>query len=78
MKTLWAGEEMPRRDNQALRELVLPTGGTSLVFRLDHPLRVFADVDDQIGHRVDYAVVGGTRATFYVRDISHPLHSVGA
>lgn len=78
MKTLWAGKEMPRRNDEALRELVLPTGGTSLVFRLGHPLRVFADVDDQIGHRVDHAVVGGTRATFYVRDISHLLHSVGA
>ncbi len=78
VKTLWAGEETTRRADVAARERVLPTGGSCLVFRLGHPLHLFADVDDPIGHRVDYEVVGGARAAFYVRDISQPIHSVGA
>jgi AraC-like DNA-binding protein len=76
VKLLWASEDTAV---SAEREHVLPTGRMHLVVRLsDHPLRLFAGPDDETGRTVDLAVVGGARATFYVRDVSHPLDSVGA
>lgn len=80
VKTLWVsdGAGEPRADG-AGRERVLPTGSMHLVFRLsDHPLRLFQGVDDRIGHTVAHDIVGGARATFYVRDVSRPVRSVGA
>jgi AraC-like DNA-binding protein len=80
VKTLWAsdGAGEPRADG-ADRERVLPTGSMHLVFRLsDHPLRLFQGANDRTGHAVAHDVVGGARATFYVRDISRPVRSVGA
>ena len=74
VKRLWASAEMV-----GAREHVLPTGRMHLVFRLsDHPLRIFAGPDDEAGRTFDLAVVGGARATFYVRDVSQPLASIGA
>src|SRR5215831_15168728 len=76
VKLLWASVETA---GGAEREHVLPTGGMHLVFRLsDHPLRLFAGPDDETGRIFDLAVVGGARATFYIRDVAHPLDSVGA
>jgi AraC-like DNA-binding protein len=50
-----------------------------LVFRLsDDPLRVFDDAGDRAGRRIGEAAVGGARASFYIREISGPLCSVGA
>jgi AraC-like DNA-binding protein len=67
------------RSVAADRERVLPTGGMHLVFRLsDHPLRLFNDIHDPTGYRVGHTIVGGARATFYVREISEPVRSVGA
>jgi AraC-like DNA-binding protein len=61
------------------REHVLPTGRMHLVIRLsDDPLRLFDDVDDNSGRLVSAAVVGGARDSFYIRDVSKPLCSVGA
>lgn len=76
VKQLWVSEDTVA---VAEREHVLPTGGMHVVFRLsDHPLRLFDAPDDTTGRTVGLAVVGGARAAFYIRDVSHPLHSVGA
>ncbi len=88
IKTVWAVNSqippqilqpnLPQSESTA-RERVLPTGNMHLVFRLSaHPLRLFNDINDPCGHTISRAVVGGTRATFYVRDVSEPVSSVGA
>jgi AraC-like DNA-binding protein len=80
VQSLWtAGPTRASRTDSATRERVLPTGEMHLVFRLsDHPLRLFETIDDPIGHTMGHAIVGGVRAAFYMRDISEPVHSVGA
>ena len=61
------------------RERVLPTGTMHLAIRLsNHPLRLFDDVHDCTKREIGYAIVGGARSTYYVRDISEPASSVGA
>ena len=80
VKTLWAAgpATSPRVDGVG-RERVLPTGEMHLVFRLsDHPLRLFESIDDPEGRTISHAIVGGVRASFYVRDVSEPVCSVGA
>ena len=80
IKTLWFSDESARADNGRIaRERVLPTGMMSLVFRIsDHPLRLF-DVNHVTESRmVGHAIVGGARASYYVRDVSQPTRSVGA
>ena len=79
VKSLWAsGSEMhPAID--ATREHVLPTGDMHIVFRLtDHPLRVYDDAADAYGRTIDRAIVGGARATFYLRQVGEPTRSIGA
>jgi AraC-like DNA-binding protein len=50
-----------------------------LAIRLtDDPLRLFDNAGDQSGRLVSEAVVGGARDSFYIRDVSRPLCSVGA
>jgi AraC-like DNA-binding protein len=80
VKLLWASDQAASPWSVAGgRERVLPTGGMHLVFRLsDHPLRLFNDINDPIGYRVGHTIVGGARASFYVREISQPVSSVGA
>jgi AraC-like DNA-binding protein len=76
---LWAsdGEDAPPAASG--RELVLPTGAVHVVFRLcDRPLRLFRDDGDRSGHCVGCAVIGGVRASSYLRDVSMPAPSVGA
>ncbi len=78
VKTLWASDESALRDG-APRELVLPTGGMHVVVRVsDTPLRIFDGEGDATGHTLAHAVVGGPRSSFYVRDVSRPVCSVGA
>lgn len=80
VKILWASDQAASPWSVAAdRERVLPTGGMHLVFRLsDHPLRIFNAIDDLIGYRVGHSIVGGARASFYVREISEGVSSVGA
>jgi AraC-like DNA-binding protein len=80
VKILWASDQSDSAWSVAAdRERVLPTGGMHLVFRLsDHPLRLFNDLDDPVGYRVGHSIVGGARSSFYVREISQPVSSVGA
>jgi len=80
VKTLWVTNQtsLQRRPGPA-REHVLPTGNMHLVFRLsDQPLRLFDDAEDATGHLLGRALVGGVRSTFYLREISEPVWSVGA
>lgn len=61
------------------KELVLPTGAAHLVFRLeDAPLRLYAGLDDNLGEAVGTALIGGARASFYIKDVSYPVPTVGA
>ena len=76
-KTVWAIDE--REDPCSGRERVLPTGAMHVVFRLSEtPLRVYDRPDAAVAHAVGCAIVGGVRSTFYVRDVSLPVRSVGA
>lgn len=76
VRRLWFSEDGTAT---AVREHVLPTGAMHLVFRLsDHPLRLFDGAADRVGRLVGLAVVGGARSSFYVRDVSQPMRSVGA
>ncbi|MDM0044117.1 helix-turn-helix transcriptional regulator [Variovorax dokdonensis] len=80
VQTMWAsapdaGVATPR----SMREHVLPTGATHLVFRLSGPpLRIFDGMEDRLGHAIGQALVGGARASHYLRDVSTPSASVGA
>jgi AraC-like DNA-binding protein len=79
VRLLWAStpDDAPTPQPGA-REHVLPTGGMHLVFRLGGPpLRLFRDDADAQGFTVGYAMVGGTRPAFFVRDVSVETPSVG-
>src|SRR5437764_3247266 len=77
---LWAAEEPgPATAGAGGRERMLGSGAAHLVFRLsDHPVRVYADLGDRTRRSLGHAVVGGPRATFYLRDRSRPVRTVGA
>ena len=78
VRVVWALDENDQRSVDASRERVLPTAMMHLVIRLsNHPLRVFDDDTDPIGHSIGQAVVGGARSAPYVRDVSEPVSSVG-
>jgi len=77
VKALWASDGTDPRP-AATREISLPTGAMHVVFRVSpHPLRVFSSLDDATGRTFSREIVGGARATPYVRDISQPVRSVG-
>ena len=81
VKTIWLSDDThatPSPDGPR-RELALPTGHTHLAIRLsDDPLRFFDHTDDPVARVLSRAVVGGARASHYVRDVSKPVHAVGA
>jgi AraC-like DNA-binding protein len=63
----------------AERERMLPTGDMHIAIRLcDVPIRLFAGIDDSAGEALGQAVIGGPRCSFYVRNISQPISTVGA
>jgi AraC-like DNA-binding protein len=72
VKTLWAGDTPAQGD----REHSVPTGSMHIAIRLnDAPLKLY---DGDVARTVSHGVVGGARSSFYVRDISKPVVSVGA
>lgn len=79
VRLLWASApDGAPAQRPGAREHVLPTGGMHLVFRLGGPpLRLFRDDADAQGFTVGYALVGGTRSAFFVRDVSVQTPSVG-
>ncbi|MBN8753106.1 MULTISPECIES: helix-turn-helix domain-containing protein [Variovorax] len=80
VRLLWASApEGSRVARPGAREHVLPTGGMHLVFRLSGPpLKLFAGANDPQGETHGYAIVGGARSAFYMRDVSVATRSVGA
>jgi AraC-like DNA-binding protein len=61
------------------KELVLPTGATHLVLRLESaPLRLYAGLNDDVGETVGTSLIGGARASPYIKDVSNPVPTVGA
>lgn len=61
------------------RERVLGSGMMHVVFRLsDHQIRLYDDIMGRAGTSLGYAAVGGARATYYLRDTSRPVRTVGA
>lgn len=79
VRCLWASDEQCDGAARPSRELVLPTGTLHLALRLsDAPLSLFATMDADDAQTVGTAVVGGARATFYVRDVSRAVQTVGA
>jgi AraC-like DNA-binding protein len=80
VKTVWVMDQsLLPFSVTADRERVLPTGTMHLAIRLsNHPIRLFDDVHDCTKREIGYAIVGGARGTYYVRDISEPASSVGA
>lgn len=77
--SVWAYEARALASSTLVREHVLPTGGTHIALRIGGaPLHIFDGLDDQRGHRLGHAVVGGARTTYHVRDVSQPSISVGA
>jgi AraC-like DNA-binding protein len=77
---IWASTSEPIGNAPARRkELVLPTGATHIVLRLeDAPLRLYDDLADDLGHDVGTALIGGPRASPYIKDVSKPVPTVGA
>jgi AraC-like DNA-binding protein len=80
VEALWVADESGEPACVAARrEHVLPTGQIHVVLRLaDDPLRLFDDATDQSGRLISEVVVGGARSSFYIREVSRPLCSVGA
>lgn len=77
VKSLWFFERAAPAHG-ITRELMVPTGLMQLVFRFSTPLRVFADETDRDGRTFGPVLVGGVRASAYLRDLSQPEQSVGA
>ncbi len=77
---IWASApEDDRAPSPGQKELVLPTGAMHLVLRLeDAPLRLFAGPDDVVGETVGTSVIGGARASPYIKDVSNAPPTVGA
>lgn len=80
VSTVWAIEPEPEDPPFAPgRESVLPTGGMHVVFRVtDSSLRLFDGPEDTVGHVAAPALVGGARASSYLRELAAPAASVGA
>ena len=78
--TIWAIDEKDAAGpGISGREHVLPTGLMHLVVRVSaDPLRLFKDSADASGETIGNALIGGARASFYIREASTPVCSVGA
>jgi AraC-like DNA-binding protein len=75
---LWSSQS-EGRPLGAERELMLPNGGMHVAVRLsDAPLRLYDGADGAQRRAIGHGVVGGARASAYVRDVSEAACSVGA
>jgi AraC-like DNA-binding protein len=76
VQQLWWSEATASQPGS--REHVLPTGQMHLVFRLSGPmLRIFAGDHDLQGQVMHGPVVGGARSSFYAKELSEPVVSLG-
>jgi AraC-like DNA-binding protein len=81
ISAVWVGDRPGAADDGVGfdRERMLGSGATHLVFRLsDHPIRLYDHATDPTGTSMGHAVVGGARATYYLRDTPRRARSVGA
>jgi AraC-like DNA-binding protein len=80
VEVLWATDETAEGGAVTRRrEHVLPSGLMHIAIRLSGDgLRLFKDPHDRSGWLAGEAVVGGARDSYYIRDVSGPLCSVGA
>jgi AraC-like DNA-binding protein len=80
VKTLWTVDQAASPWCGVTQwERVLPTGDMHIAIRLcDPPIRLLKHSGDSAGGPLGHAVIGGPRATFYTRDISQPISTVGA
>jgi AraC-like DNA-binding protein len=63
---------------RAKRELALPTGTVELVINLrDEPVRIYSDVSDTLGRKLDNAIVSGTQSRYIVLDSAHQTSVLG-
>ena len=75
VRQLWVGTTAS--PNAQIREHTLPSGDMHLVVRpAGEPVRVVAS-DDATATSVGAAVVGGVRTTFYIKEVSSGVRSVG-
>lgn len=76
---LWVSDgEAVANPSRTIKELVLPTGATHLVFRLgETPLKIYSAPEDITGQTVGTSVIGGPRARPYIKDITTPEPTVG-
>ena len=78
VSVLWASSGDHHVSAHGARELVLPTGAMHIAIRItDDPLRVFDDLESDASRRLGCALVGGARASAYVRE-SRRVCTVGA
>ena len=79
IKSIWLVDETAERRSAGVeREHVLPTGEMHLVFRLsEQPVRLFAGPLDKDGETFGTTVIGGTRAAYYLKDVTAPGCSAG-
>lgn len=68
VKTLWHGESRP----SGQCEHVLPSGAMHVVLRLSGPPVCVS------GRHLGYALIGGARSAYYVKDVSKASCSIGA
>ena len=76
VESVWASDRSKSPTDG--REHALPTGQMHVAVRIDgSAVRLYADADDAVGHVIGDAVVAGARASYYIKDMSMPAHTVG-
>jgi hypothetical protein len=80
VRELWfAGETAASAAAPPYREHTLPSGYMHLVFRLSgSPVRLFREPGDPLGVALGFAVVGGARSSYYIKEVCDPVCTVGA
>ncbi len=77
VRSFWAVRRHEDAQSSPACERVLPTGDMRLVFRVSNqPIRIAADKTDSF-QTLHSCVVGGSRASFYLRETPAPLCTVG-
>jgi AraC-like DNA-binding protein len=78
VKMLWISASGASRAGAVAHEHVMPSGEMHLVFRLSGPPVRLRDGPVGGVRELGYAMVGGARSSFYVKDVAAPAEAVGA